>query len=136
MMKYILNLAPNPAFVIAYYGAEVEIGYWDGMAFSYCKNRNLSEEDFEQIIAGPNSEGEYVLPTLEDRVKSIEKVTTSLEDRKAKLVAKVKGALVPERVDPAELARLDAEIQSATTREQTAQAELTRIQGQIDALVA
>lgn len=98
------------------------------------KNLNLSEEDFEQIIAGPNSEGEYVLPTLEDRVKSIEKVTTSLEDRKAKLVAKVKGALVPERVDPAELARLDAEIQSATTREQTAQAELTRIQGQIDAL--
>ena len=98
------------------------------------KNLNLSEEDFEQIIAGPNSEGEYVLPTLEDRVKSIEKVTTSLEDRKAKLVAKVKGVLVPERVDPAELARLDAEIQSATTREQTAQAELTRIQGQIDAL--
>lgn len=98
------------------------------------KNLNLSEEDFEQIIAGPNSEGEYVLPTLEDRVKSIEKVTTSLEDRKAKLVAKVKGALVPERVDPAELAKLDAEIQSATTREQTAQAELTRIQGQIDAL--
>lgn len=98
------------------------------------KNLNLSEEDFEQIIAGPNSEGEYVLPTLEDRVKSIEKVTTSLEDRKAKLVAKVKGALVPERVDPVELARLDAEIQSATTREQTAQAELTRIQGQIDAL--
>lgn len=98
------------------------------------KNLNLSEEDFEQIIAGPNSEGEYVLPTLEDRVKSIEKVTTSLEDRKAKLVAKVKGALVPERVDPAELAKLDAEIPSATTREQTAQAELTRIQGQIDAL--
>lgn len=98
------------------------------------KDLNLSEEDFEQIIVGPNAEGEYILPTLEDRVKSIEKVTTSLEDRKAKLVAKVKGALVPERLDSAELARLDAEIQSATTREQTAQAELTRIQGQIDAL--
>ena len=51
MMQQILELsqAPNPAFVIAYYGAEVEIGYWDGMAFSYCKNRNLSEEDLMEI---------------------------------------------------------------------------------------
>ena len=50
-MQQILELsqAPNPAFVIAYYGAEVEIGYWDGMAFSYCKNRNLSEEDLMEI---------------------------------------------------------------------------------------
>lgn len=51
MMQQILELsqAPSPAFVIAYYGAEVEIGYWDGMAFSYCKSRNLSEEDLMEI---------------------------------------------------------------------------------------
>ena len=98
------------------------------------ENLNLSEEDFLKIISGPNEDGEYVLPTLEDRVKSIERAIGGLEDKKLKIISKIKEALVPERVDPAELARLDAEIQSATTREQTAQAELTRIQGQIDAL--
>lgn len=98
------------------------------------ENLNLSEEDFLKIISGPNEDGEYVLPTLEDRVQSIEKATTSLEDRKTKLVAKVKGALVPERLDPAELARLETVIQVSTAKEQDAQNEITRIQEQITAL--
>lgn len=98
------------------------------------ENLNLSEEDFLKIISGPNEDGEYVLPTLEDRVKSIERAIGGLEDKKLKIISKIKEALVPERVDPAELARLDAEIQSATTREQNAQNEITRIQEQINAL--
>ena len=95
------------------------------------ENLNLSEEDFLKIISGPNEDGEYVLPTLEDRVKSIERATAGLEDRKLKIISKIKEALVPERVDPKELARLDKVIQDSTAKEQNAQNEITRIQGQI-----
>lgn len=51
MIQQILDLsqAPNPAFVIAYYGAEVEVGYWDGTEISYQKNRKLPEEDLIEI---------------------------------------------------------------------------------------
>ena len=95
------------------------------------ENLNLSEEDFLKIISGPNEDGEYVLPTLEDRVKSIERAIAGLEDRKLKIISKIKEALVPERVDPKELARLDKVIQDSTAKEQNAQNEITRIQGQI-----
>ena len=98
------------------------------------ENLNLSEEDFLKIISGPNEDGEYVLPTLEDRVKSIERAIAGLEDRKLKIISNIKKALVPERVDPEELARLETVIQVSTAKEQNAQNEIKRIQEQITAL--
>lgn len=104
-------------------------------------NIHLAEEDFEAMIAGPNAEGEYEIPTLKENVETIDKATANLEERKVKIISKIKDALVSERIDENEVARLDREIankdqeiSAETTKEQAADTEIARLQGEIDAL--
>ena len=93
------------------------------------------------MIAGPNAEGEYEIPTLKENVETIDKAIANLEERKVKIISKIKDALVSERIDENEVARLDGEIankdqeiSAETTKEQAADTEIARLQGEIDAL--
>lgn len=70
----------------------------------------LTEEDFEAIVAGPNADGRYEIPSLEESVTKIDTVVAELEERKVKVLERIQKVLVAERIDPAEESRIDAEI--------------------------
>lgn len=67
----------------------------------------LTNEDFEAIVAGPNAEGKYEIPTFQEAVDKIDRTVADLEDRKEKVLGRVRAALAAERIDPVEAKRLE-----------------------------
>ena len=67
----------------------------------------LTNDDFEAIVAGPNADGKYEIPTFQETFNTIDRTVADLEDRKEKVLGRVRAALAAERIDPVELKRLE-----------------------------
>lgn len=68
----------------------------------------LTQDDFIAIVSGPNEEGNYEIPSMQESIVTIDKTITDLDDKKTKVIEKIQKALVSERVDEKEATRIDA----------------------------
>ena len=67
----------------------------------------LTNDDFEAIVAGPNADGKYEIPTFQETFDTIDRTVADLKDRKEKVLGRVRAALAAERIDPVEAKRLE-----------------------------